>query len=326
MDAERRCREEAAETGGTIRGSRAAELGLSPGRMKGLVRSGRWQRLHRGIYVIDGAPSSFRQQAAAAAAIGAACSHRCAAALWNLEGIPARQIEITVPSTSRSQRFNGSVIVHRTNHLPDDHVQEHQGVPVTDVARTILDLGGILGFKTMRRAALSAVDRKLVTPGRLAACLRCCGKSGRPGTANLRSLMATMNWELDMSDSELEDVAFDLIVREGLPAPERLHRAYEGNLLLGEIDLAYPEVMLGIEVDSYEFHGARPDFVRDRGRINGFQAAGWRILHFVYEDALRPRRFLHVLTKALEPELNSVSTLGSQGTLSRQRVGKGFGG
>jgi hypothetical protein len=302
IDAERRCRQEAGDSAGAISGGRAVELGMTRHQIKRLVRSGRWRRTHHDVFVIDGVPDSFRQRAAAAASIGAACSHRCAAALYNLDGISAREVEIVVPTVFAPTRFAGDVTVHRTRHLPDDHIREHAGIAVTDVARTILDLGGVVSFRSMRRAAISAVDRALVTPEQMHARFRCCGASGKPGTANLRRLLGQTDWNLDISDSDLEDEAYALITSAGLPSPKRLHRVYEGGILVGELDLAYPDRRIGIEIDSYAFHGPRPDFVRDRGRVNGLQAFGWRIFHFVYEDSLRPRRFLTDLRRALERE------------------------
>lgn len=108
-----------------------------------------------------------------------------------------------------------------------------------------------------------------------------------------------MDWDEDLSDSDLEDIAYGLIVKEGLPSPRRLFNVYQDGVFLGELDLAYPALKIGVEVDSFRYHGSQPDFVRDRGRSNGLVAEGWRILHFVYEDHLRPRRFLTALKKAL---------------------------
>lgn len=274
---------------------------MTPEAIKSAVRCGRWRRIFFDTFVVEGVPESFRQQAASASAGGAVCSHRCAAAIYGLEGIKAREIEVVAKGSFRPRRFPPSFIVHRTNHLPDDHVHEHAGIALTSVARTLIDLAGVTGGRVMRRAALSAVDKSLVTPDLLMDQIRCCGRSGRPGSASFRRFLVEMDWDLDFSDSELEDLAFELIRKEGFPAPKRLHKIYDGSLLLGEVDLAYPNERVGIEVDSFEFHGTRPAFVRDRGKLNGLIArADWRILHFVYEDAARPRRFLDDLTQALE--------------------------
>lgn len=111
-----------------------------------------------------------------------------------------------------------------------------------------------------------------------------------------------MDWDTGFSDSDLEDIAFDLIQGAGLPPPTRLFRVHEQGVFLGELDLAYPQERIGIEVDSFAFHGSKIDFVNDRGRLNRLLAAGWKVLHFVYEDSLRPRRFLSNLRGVLDRE------------------------
>lgn len=274
---------------------------MSPAGIKHAIRCGKWKRVHRGIYLVDGVPESFRQRAASASQSNAVCSHRCAAAIYGLDGIPPRCIEVVTNQAYKPRGLPEWVISHRTCHLPDDHISEHAGIAVTNVARTLIDLAGVSGHDVMRRASLSAVDKGLVTPEALQSQLECCGRTGRPGVAAFRHFLAQMDWQMDFSDSDLEDIAFRLIVNSGLPAPRRLHRVVEGGVLLGELDLAYPSARVGIEVDSYAFHGDRTAFVRDRGRLNGFSArSDWRILHFVYADADRPNRFLTDLKGALQ--------------------------
>lgn len=274
---------------------------MSQDGIKHAVRCGRWKRFHRGVYLVDGVPESFRQRAASVSQLNAVCSHRCAAAIYGLDGISPRYIEVVTNRTYKPRGIPEWVISHRTCHLPDDHISEHAGIAVTNVARTLLDLAGAAGHDVMRRASLSAVDKGLVTPEALQRQLKCCGRSGRPGVAAFRHFLTQVDWQNDFSDSDLEDIAFKLIVKSGLPAPKRLYRVVEDGAFLGELDLAYPTERVGIEVDSFAFHGDRTAFVRDRGRLNGFSSrSNWRILHFVYADADRPNRFLGDLRGALK--------------------------
>ena len=47
------------------------------------------------------------------------------------------------------------------------------------------------------------------------------------------------------------------------------------------IDLAYPDELVAIEVDSWEHHGrVRSAFDYDRSRANALVAHGWSVLHF----------------------------------------------
>lgn len=293
----------AAERHGVISGALVRARGFSADTIKSAVRQGQLKRVANDTFVVAGAPESFRQTAAVASSSGGVCSHRCAAALYGLDGVPPHYVEIVTPTSHPVRRFSPSVVVHRTNHLPDDHVVVRVGLPVTCVPRTLIDLAGVAGFPTFRRAAISAVDRNLVTPHKIAASIACCGRSGRPGTAAVRRLLQEMDWQKGMTDSDLEDKAVTLIERDGLPTPTRLFRVISEGRFLGEVDLAYPEQKVAIEVDSYQHHSDRVAFVRDRARSNGLVArAGWSILYFVYEDSLRPRRFLDDLRVALVRE------------------------
>ena len=298
---EQRCRAFASEHHGVISGKTARAFGLSSSAIKTAVNCGRWRREHRGVFIVGAAPESFRQRAASASSDNAVCSHRTAAAIFGLDGVPPREIEVVTSRPYRPRCFPPSFIVHRTCHLPDNHIVEFAGIAVTCVGRTLLDLAGVAGYGVMRRAAISAVDKKLVSPESLVSQLRCCGRIGRPGTSAFRRFLGEMDWDLDLSDSDLEDIAYQLILEAGLPAPSRLFKVRDQGHLLGELDLAFPAERVGIEVDSFAHHGDRSAFVRDRGRLNGFMArSDWRILHFVHDDARRPRRFLDDLRAALD--------------------------
>jgi hypothetical protein len=295
------CRGYAAEHHGVIPGRAARSLGMTHRMIASAVKSGRWRRHGRDIFILDGASESFRQLAASASARQAVCSHRCAAALYGLDGVKANKIEIVTTRPFKLMGLPHSVIVHRTCHLPDDHISEHEGVALTSVGRTLLDLAGVSGYDVMRRATMSAVDKGLTSPEQLIGQLRCCAQMGRPGSAAFRRFLLEMDWDLDPSDSDLEDLAFSLIVEAGCPRPKRLFKVYDEGLLLGELDLAFPSHRIGVEVDSFAFHGDRSAFVRDRSRLNGFMArSDWRILHFVHDDVRRPRRFLDDLQALLE--------------------------
>lgn len=300
----------AAEKHGVISGASIRKHGFSIDIIKSAVRRGQLKRVASDTFVAVGAPESFRQAAAIASSSGGVCSHRCAAALYGLDGVRPYHVEIVTPTGYPVRRYPASVIVHRTNHLPDDHVDVRAGVPVTCVSRTLIDLAGVAGFSTFRRAAISAVDRDLVTPNRIAALMTCCGRSGRPGTASVRRLLQEMDWQKGMTDSDLEDKAVSLIEEEDLPTPKRLFRVFSEGRFLGEVDLAYPKQRVAVEVDSYQHHSDRMAFVKDRARSNGLVArAGWSILYFVYEDSLRPRLFLDDLRAALAANNRTLSSL-----------------
>ena len=51
-----------------------------------------------------------------------------------------------------------------------------------------------------------------------------------------------------------------------------------------QIDVAFPDIRLAIEVDGFAYHSGDERFQRDRSRQNLLIAAGWRVLRFTWAD------------------------------------------
>src|SRR5258706_16221575 len=77
------------------------------------IETGRWQRLHDEVYLVAGAPSTWRGDLFAACCAGgphAVASHRSAAALWGLPGGTTDFVEITCPRWRRTKEDR--LVVH----------------------------------------------------------------------------------------------------------------------------------------------------------------------------------------------------------------------
>jgi hypothetical protein len=114
--------------------------GWSLERIRAAVRAGRMHRLQHGVYAA-GAPdlSTAVRAALAKAGVGAVVSHETAAVLrplW-LPARPSNLIQLTragaIERTHRGVRLHGS-------RLPEEFVEELDGLPVTTVARTAMDV------------------------------------------------------------------------------------------------------------------------------------------------------------------------------------------
>lgn len=51
-----------------------------------------------------------------------------------------------------------------------------------------------------------------------------------------------------------------------------------------EIDIAFPESRLAIEIDGFRYHSTDARFQRDRTKQNVLMGAGWRVLRFTWQD------------------------------------------
>src|SRR6516225_3287410 len=102
--------------GGVVSRSQALRAGLSVGRIKFRVTSGRWRQLHPGVYAtFTGGPGRSAQLWAAvlAAGPGAMLSHETAAELQRLTDKPVETIHVSVPGQRHVLAADG-VTIHRS--------------------------------------------------------------------------------------------------------------------------------------------------------------------------------------------------------------------
>ena len=288
-----RAKERAREQCSLVSSKQAIEDGMTYQSIGRLAASGEWERMHANVFRVGPAPSSFRQNVMGAclATEGVACG-TTAGSLHGIQGCHPGEVEVLILSRRRGPARPQGVRVRRTNYLPDGDVYLIHGIPATSPARTLLDLGSRFGLAKLRRAVISAADKKIVTPLQLWEQLANAGRCGRPGTAAFRRVLEELDFDEELSDSDLEEIAQGLIVAKGYPQPRMHFEVIVESALLGEVDLYYPELLLGVEVDGWGTHSAKPDFFRDRARQNSLVAAGVTILRFTDEDARRPRRFM----------------------------------
>ena len=98
----------------------------------------------------------------------------------------------------------------------------------------------------------------------------------------------------DPGDSDLETRALRALTAAGLPPPKQQHRM----VLRGKkvrIDLAYPELKIAIELDSWKYHGGDnyTAFTDDRARKNDLIALGWAAPSFT--ESMTDEYFVSVI-------------------------------
>jgi hypothetical protein len=123
---------------------------------------------------------------------------------------------------------------------------------------------------------------------------------GRRGLGRARRLIAKRIREGARPESRLTRKLLNLIVAAALPIPVSLHeiRLPDGRIL--HPDLAYPDLMIAIEADSYKHHGDDRGWRSDIHRDNGLQPAGWIVLRFTWDDVVnKPDYVIQTITDAL---------------------------
>ncbi len=312
---------------GLITAAQSTALGLSRWASRRRASASRWESVLPGVYRIAGAPVTGRQAALAAvlwAGDGAVVSHRSAAVLWGLDGVETSRVEIAVPY-GRAPR-HPYVTVHRSKALHGVDRDLIDNIPVTSVARTVIDIAGVLEGEALERAMEDAFHRGLCKPTFLRWRLNELGGAGRPGAARLRRLLDERGRDGAL-ESVLEVKVWRLITGSDLPRPVRQHpvRA-EGQLY--RLDFAWPVGRVAVECDGFESHGRRTAFERDRSRSAALAAAGWRLVPVTWRDVTAdPSRVVARLRAALDNRFIEPSVASSAPRASMKRAdGRGGSG
>ncbi len=194
----------------------------------------------------------------------AVASHTSAAYLWGLLRYRPDTIHVTAPIRRRAKR---DFKVHFSSCLADDDRAEAEGIPVTAVARTLLDLAASSQPDRLDRYLERAEERKLLDLRAVEATLSRAG--GHRGRGRLRRALAIYRPEPAFTRSSLERRFLELVRKAGLPIPST-------NFAIGarELDAYWEPERFAVELDVYETHGTRAAFERDRLRQEDLKLAG----------------------------------------------------
>ena len=298
MTPDQACARTARQQYGVLSRSQALTAGISSSGIGRRVAGGRWERVLPAVYRVAGAPETWEQRLLAAclhAGPGAVASHRAAAALWRMDGVRPGSVEIT----ARRQVRSVGVIGHQFP-LPPRHITSIGPIPVTDPARTLLDLGSVLSWEIVDQGLDDALRRGLTTLPRLWRRLRAEAERGRSGAGVLRGLLAVRDPASAPPESVLEARLALLLRRSGLPAPVAQYEIREARRRVARLDFAWPDHMVALEADGYRYHSGRAAWQRDLTRRNALTGRGWRVLHVTWEDLARhPERVAAAIRNAL---------------------------
>jgi hypothetical protein len=270
----------AARQWGVVSRAQALDAGLTRHQIARRISSGRWIVLRRGVFAIAGTPPSWEQAVVGAvlrAGEGAVASHFTAGAIWGLPNFGREYLEISTDRPER-RRIPG-VVTHRTvAFLAAEHTVL-RGIPVSSVARTLVDCSSRLSVPQLG----TATDHGLRTGQLRLEDLRRCvaGLPPAPGR-HPRKIQAILSKRLvgyDPGESGLQMHFARGLVEHGCPEPVLEHQVRLGRKKY-RVDLSYPEVKVGIEIDSWEWHHTRTAFDGDRSRANDLVTAGWTLLRF----------------------------------------------
>jgi hypothetical protein len=274
----------AAAQHGLVSTEQCRELGVSYSTVLRRITSGAWIREAPGVYRMAGAPRTWEGRALGAvlaAGPDAVASHRTAAHLWGLRGFPALgRIEVTVRRHRRAHARRGTAI-HESLAFDLIEATTRWGVCVTGPARTFIDLAAVVDddFELLR--ALDEIRRsRLASWANLWQALVLHARRGRPGIVRAREVLRR-RYDRAVPHTEFARLFMVLLEDAALPEPVAEHLV-RGDGWRYRVDLAYPQLLLGIELDGREGHLNEVAFETDPVRDNRLQLAGWDVLHYTW--------------------------------------------
>lgn len=241
-------------------------LGYSEASVHRAVSAGRLHRLYRGVFAVGHTNLSLHAQCLAAVlACGptALLSHISAAWLWDLTKTPPLPASVTAP---QHRKRRPPIRLHEARSLVAEDRALREGIPVTALPRTLLDLAATVRFEWLEKMVEGSEDLELFDLRAVEDLL--ARTVGHPGHGRLRKAIALYK-PSSFTRSGLERRFLELCLEAGLPQP-RTNFVIHGF----ELDCYWPESRFAVELDVFETHGSRAAFERDRKRQEDLLLAG----------------------------------------------------
>jgi hypothetical protein len=222
-------------------------LGLGSRAVQQRARAGRLRRLHRGVYAVGHGvlrPEGRRLAAVLACGEGAVLSHRSAASHWGLLETQGALIDVTAP---RGRHGGEGIRLHRSRFLDARDTTTHEGIPITTVPRTLLDLAATIQPHRLERALAQAQRLQLYDHRAIADVI--ARSNGHRATTALTKAISREDPKWTRSELEY-----------------------------------WPTHRLIVELDGWETHRTRAAFEQDRARDAALTAAGWRVVRFTWHE------------------------------------------
>jgi hypothetical protein len=235
------------------------------------------QPLHRHVYAVGHSRLTRRSlwwAGLLAYGPGAVLSHRTAAVLWGIQRPRRGPVHVTAPGGRQGVERRDGIWIHRCRFGSED-ITTKDGFPTTTVARTLFDFAEASPYDSLKGAAEEADRLKLLRLRELEAV--CERGRGRRALKPMRRLLVELKAP-DEGRSPLE-IRFAAFVREyALPTPVQ-----NVDVLGHEVDALWPAARLIVELDSWEHHGHRAAFERDRARDPELLIAGYRTIRVTHK-------------------------------------------
>ena len=287
-----------------------AAHGFSSSKLARMVRAGELVRVRRGAYATPGGGAldlradhlRLLRATMPQCDPGAAVSHTSAAVVHDLPVWDEHLVRVHVTRdregggrTRRLMQVHGAA-------LPDRDVVDLDGIRVTSLARTVVDLGRSLplvqavaaGDAALARTRRDGIERVLTE------------QAGRTGIGRARRAVTLLD---PRSESAGESYSRVVLHLAGLPRPVPQYevRGPDGRLV-GRCDFGWPDHRVLGEFDGKKKYGellprpgqtAEDVLIDEKRREDRLRALGWTVIRWMWQDLHRPDFLIEQLRAAL---------------------------
>ena len=270
---------------GMISARQLIEKGCSERTIRRMASEGALQTVLPGVFRSPSWPMG-REQLMVAGCLrnsAAALAFTTAGQIHGLRKMFDDRVHLLVPHGS-SPDLPG-LVVHRCRKIdPEDIVPLGNGMRVTSVARTLFDVGGVIGHRRVVSALENALDRKLVNMDTMSEVTLRLFHRRRPGSREIRSaLLARSDWTSALQ-SDLEVRVLAAIRRAGLPMPVvQYELSFEDGHIV-RFDFAWPHIRVALEVDHSFWHVGSEESRKDKQRDRKVATLNWQTLRITEDD------------------------------------------
>lgn len=203
-----------------------------------------------------------------------------AGALVGLRSMRRQVIHMTVP-TRVDRTLPAWADMHRSRWYDEsDRTTRPDGLVVATPMRMLWGLAATCNQHRFDRAAEDAWHLGLITPAIAWDYLDVHRCRGKDGVARLQGWLEDAMGRDRATQSNLERVLLEALARRGLPTPVRQHPLHLAHGGVIHLDIAWPELSLGVEPGASWHHGGDLGQRRDQDRDRACAERGWLIVRF----------------------------------------------
>lgn len=268
-------------------------LGVSPAAFRGLLEAGTCVRVAHGVYALADPASSDTLLTRVKARLAGrtkdvVVAHVTAAQLHNLRTPFMEQLNddriwiLDAPELTNGIHRDGIALLP-AQYAPD-HITDIDGVRVTTLARTAMDLGR--GCRLER--ALVPIDHALARGVPRGALVELAVyMKGWPGSRVFKDALELAS---PLAESGLESMSRAVVRQEGLPAPELQAELRGASGKRYRVDMVWRERRVILEIDGEVKYKSPEDVFNEKRREDDLRRADWDVIRWIYDDVFKGDR------------------------------------